>query len=258
MKFFINNCYLKLLLIFYFSFFSFKNVMKGCNEFCDCCPDCCKKYWKKYFNKNKSGTEIINQEENNEEENNNEEKNITPENFDLNKTFEKLKNNWEKYLLEIFQTRLFPPNRDNKDKYKKEFQDFCDQYSTKVFFESLTKDTFIEFSKKVLNDCESNYDEERDYNKIAFQEYTQGLLKNENTFLIYALLTNGDENNISNKIFNNITCETYSFHEDSKKSVISNLIDIFKRQIIETIKNEVNKNKKIEQEIISEKKEKIK
>ena len=105
MKFFINNCYLKLLLIFYFSFFSFKNIMKGCEEFCDCCPDCYKKYWKKYFNKNKSGTEIINQEENNEEK-----KNITPENFDLDKTFEKLKKNWEKYLLEIFQTRLFPPN----------------------------------------------------------------------------------------------------------------------------------------------------
>ena len=84
------------------------------------------------------------------------------------------------------------------------------------------------------------------------------MLKDENIFLIYTLLTNGDENNISNKIFNNITCKTYSFHEDSKKSVISNLIDIFKRQIIETIKNEVNNNKKIEQEIISEKKEKIK
>ena len=102
-KIFINDRYLKLLLIFYFSFFSFKNFMKGCEEICDCCPDCCKKYWNKYFNKNKQEREII-QEEEEEKENYKEEKNITPKNFTPDKTLKKLKTNWKTYLLVIFKT----------------------------------------------------------------------------------------------------------------------------------------------------------
>lgn len=227
--------------------------MKGCEGICDCCPDCCKKYWNKHFNKNKSRIEIINKKENNEENNNaykkegnknkkeddddeeeiyKEEKNITQDNFTLEKTLEKLKNNWETYLLEIFRTRLYLLNA--KEKYENAFQDFCENYSPKTFFESLTGDMFIEFYKKVLDNCKLIY-EGGNYDSRALQEYKNGLLKKENTFLIYALLTDGDEKNIYNKIFNNIKCTMYS-DKGFKENIIGYLIDAFKRQIIETIK----------------------
>lgn len=45
--------------------------------------------------------------------NNEDEKKITPENFTPIKTLGKLQTNWETYLLEIFKTRLFPPNSDD-------------------------------------------------------------------------------------------------------------------------------------------------
>lgn len=227
--------------------------MKGCEGICDCCPDCCKKYWNKHFNKNKSRIEIINKKENNEENNNaykkegnknkkeddddeeeiyKEEKNITQDNFTLEKTLEKLKNNWKTYLLEIFRTRLYLLNA--KEKYENAFQDFCENYSPKTFFESLTGDMFIEFYKKVLDNCKLIY-EGGNYDSRALQEYKNGLLKKENTFLIYALLTDGDEKNIYNKIFNNIECTMYS-DKGFKENIIGYLIDAFKRQIIETIK----------------------
>lgn len=124
-KIFIYNCHLKPLLIFYFSFFLFKNFGKGCKRVYDCYPDCCKKYWNKYFNKNKPWIKPIKKEVN---VNNNfnpinydedeklknflitydinekylEEENITPENFDLNKTLKNYKQ-WDgTYLLTIF------------------------------------------------------------------------------------------------------------------------------------------------------------
>lgn len=227
--------------------------MKGCEGICDCCPDCCKKYWNKHFNKNKSRIEIINKKENNEENNNaykkegnknkkeddddeeeiyKEEKNITQDNFTLEKTLEKLKNNWKTYLLEIFRTRLYLLNA--KEKYENAFQDFCENYSPKTFFESLTGDMFIEFYKKVLDNCKLIY-EGGNYDSRALQEYKNGLLKKDNTFLIYALLTDGDEKNIYNKIFNNIECTMYS-DKGFKENIIGYLIDAFKRQIIETIK----------------------
>ena len=96
-----------------------------------------------------------------------------------------------------------------------------------------------------------------DYNNDALQEYKKGLLKDENTFLIYALLTDGDENNICNEIFKKIRCETYN-DEERKKDVIENLIDTFKRKIIKTIKGEVIKNRKIEEGIYLGIKENIK
>ena len=61
------------------------------------------------------------------------------------------------------------------------------------------------------------------------------MLKDENTFLIYALLTNRKEQNISNKILKEIECKILS-DEERKEDVIENLIDTFKRKIIKTIK----------------------
>jgi len=260
-KIFINNCYLKLLLIFYFSFFSFKNFMKGCGEVCDCCPDCCKKYWNKYFNKNKQEREII-QEEEEEKENYKEEKNITPKNFTPDKTLKKLKTNWKTYLLVIFKTRLFPHNSNNGDIYEKRFQDFCKKYYPKTFFEFLTEETFVDFSKKVLDNCKFENEIGVDnslniYDVSAFNEYKDGLLEAENKFLIYALLTDGDEKNICNKILEKIRCTIYN-DEGIKMGIIGNLIDIFKRQIIETIKGEVIENRKIEERIYLDIKERIK
>lgn len=73
------------------------------------------------------------------------------------------------------------------------------------------------------------------------------MLKDENTFLIYALLTNGKEQNISNKILKEIECKILS-DEERKEDVIENLIDTFKRKIIKTIKETAN-NRKIEKGI---------
>ena len=73
------------------------------------------------------------------------------------------------------------------------------------------------------------------------------MLKDENTFLIYALLTNRKEQNISNKILKEIECKILS-DEERKEDVIENLIDTFKRKIIKTIKETAN-NRKIEKGI---------
>ena len=73
------------------------------------------------------------------------------------------------------------------------------------------------------------------------------MLKDENTFLIYTLLTNGKEQNISNKILKEIECKILS-DEERKEDVIENLIDTFKRKIIKTIKETAN-NRKIEKGI---------
>lgn len=75
--------------------------------------------------------------------------------------------------------------------------------------------------------------------------------------MIYALLTDGDGNNICNEIFKKIICETYN-DEERKIGIIRNLIDTFKKQIIETIKGEVFKNRKIEEGIYLGIKENIK
>lgn len=69
------------------------------------------------------------------------------------------------------------------------------------------------------------------------------MLKDENTFLIYALLTNRKEQNISNKILKEIECKILS-DEERKEDVIENLIDTFKRKIIKTIKKTVNNRKR--------------
>ena len=243
--------------------------MKGCGEVCDCCPNCFKEYWNKYFNKNKPGTEII-KEKGDEKENNNEgkkenykdEKKITPENFTPIKTLGKLQTNWETYLLEIFKTRLFPPNSNDDDIYEKKFQDFCKKYYPKTFFEFLTEETFIDFSKKVLDNCkfenEIGVDNSLNIHDVsAFNEYKKGLSQDENKFLIYALLTDGDEGNIFNIILNRIRCTIYN-DEGIKIGIIRNLIDTFKKQIIETIKGEVIENRKIEEGIYLGIKERIK
>ena len=69
---------------------------------------------------------------------------------------------------QFFKTRLFPPDNNDEGKYKEEFKIFYKEYFPITFFESLTKNSFIEFYQKVLDNCQLNYGK-NDYNNEPYK-----------------------------------------------------------------------------------------
>lgn len=176
-----------------------------------------------------------------------EEKNITEDIFSLNNTLEKLKNNFGTYLLEIFKTRLFPTDK-NEDKYKNEFMKFYSDYPIDVFKNTLIiEDSLLNFYRQILQKVKPN--KLNDTNeKQAFEIYKEKLLQEQHRYLGYALLTDGNDAKIIEKIYEQIECKIFSDAKRLKEKIIPPLIGSFKDNIVEIIKDffqeqlNVNKN----------------
>ena len=192
-----------------------------------------KEEWKKFL------------EDNSIQEEYEEEKYITEDNFSFENTLEKLKNNFGTYLLEIFKTRLFPIE-DNRYEYKNEFMKFYTECKIESWTSIWDREYLQDFYKKIFQKVKS--DELDEYKKKAFEIYKEGLLQEEHLYLGYALLTDGDEAKIIEKIHGQIECAIFQDADRLKNNIIPPLINSFKHNIVEIIKDSfqeqlnVNKN----------------
>ena len=187
-------------------------------------------------------------EDNSIQERYEEAKNITEDIFSLDNTLEKLKNNFGTYLLEIFKTRLFPED-ENKDKYKykNEFMNFYTEYNIGSLKDIWDGDYLQDFYKKIFQKVKYNKLEDT-YEKQAFEIYKKELLQEQHRYLGYALLTDGNEDKIIEKIYEQIECNIFGDERRLKDNIIPPLIGSFKNNIVEIIKDSfqeqlnVNKN----------------
>ena len=146
-----------------------------------------------------------------------EEKIINQENFSLENTLVKLRNNFGTYLLEIFKTRLFPTN-ENGDKYKNEIMAFYEKYNIATWISFLTEESFNTFYENI---CKmTSYELDPDIN-----EQCRKLLLDDK-YLGFALLSNGDENQILD-----VFCDKIDSYLYNKKDIIGTFICCFKRNI---------------------------
>ena len=196
----------------YFNRNSIENIRKDLKALQDLCSKAEIITFDDFYKKNEEWKKFL--EENRIKEKYEEEKNITPENFSLDNTLEKLKNNFGTYLLEIFKTRLYPIN-ENGEKYKKDFMNFYSDYQIDVFKNTLIiEGSLLNFYRQILQKVKLD-DDDRNRN-MAFNIYKNALLTQNYLYLGYALLTDGDEKNISDKINEEIECKIYS-DSDKKK-----------------------------------------
>lgn len=173
-----------------------------------------------------------------------EEKIINQENFSLENTLVKLRNNFGTYLLEIFKTRLFPTN-ENGDKYKNEIMAFYEKYNIATWISFLTEESFNTFYENI---CKmTSYELDPDIN-----EQCRKLLLDDK-YLGFALLSNGDENQILDVFCDKINSLLYN-----KKDIIGTFICCFKRNIVEAIKKSINQNLEIENDLKKNNSENIK
>lgn len=197
-----------------------------------------------FYKKNEEWKKFLN--ENNIQEKYVEEKNITPEFFSLGNTLVKLKNNFGTYLLEIFKARLYPVDEnEDKYKYKNEFMEFYKEYNIAAWISSLTEELFTPFYKKICEMTSGGL-----HNDIDKQCRNLLLI---NKSLGFALLSDGDENQILNVLDNNI-----NFVDNMQRKLIANFIDHFKRNIVEAIKKSINENLEIENDLKKNNSENIK
>ena len=183
-------------------------------------------------------------EDNSIQERYEEAKNITEDIFSLDNTLEKLKNNFGTYLLEIFKTRLFPTDK-NEDKYKNEFMAFYEKYNIATWISFLTEESFNTFYENI---CKmTSYELDPDIN-----EQCRKLLLDDK-YLGFALLSNGDENQILDVFCDKIVSYLYN-----KKDIIGTFICCFKRNIVEVIKKSINQNLEIENDLKKNNSENIK
>ena len=177
-----------------------------------------------------------------------EEKIINQENFSLENTLGKLRNNFGTYLLEIFKTRLFPVDEnEDKYKYKNEFMEFYKEYNIGSLKDIWDGDYLQDFYKKIFQKVKYNKLEDT-YEKQAFEIYKKELLQEQHRYLGYALLTDGNEDKIIEKIYEQIECNIFGDERRLKDNIIPPLIGSFKNNIVEIIKDSfqeqlnVNKN----------------
>ena len=173
-----------------------------------------------------------------------EEKIINQENFSLENTLVKLRNNFGTYLLEIFKTRLFPTN-ENGDKYKNEIMAFYEKYNIATWISFLTEESFNTFYENICKMTSGGLNKDIDVNCRNL------LLINKS--LGFALLSDGDENQILNVFYNNI-----DFVDNMQQKLIANFIDHFKRNIVTAIKESINQNLEIENDLKKNNSENIK
>ena len=173
-----------------------------------------------------------------------EEKIINQENFSLENTLVKLRNNFGTYLLEIFKARLYPRDK-NGNKYKKEFMEFYREYNIAIWIPSLTERSFNPFYEKICKMTSGGLHNDID------EQCRKLLLTNKS--LGFALLSDGDENQILNVLDNNI-----NFVDNMQRKLIANFIDHFKRNIVEAIKKSINENLEIENDLKKNNSENIK
>ena len=226
----------------YFARNSIEKIRKDLKELQDLCSKAGIINFDDFYKKNEEWERFL--EENGIHKQYVEEQNITEDNFSLENTLEKLRNNFGTYLLDIFKTRLFPTNK-NGDKYKKEFMEFYKKYNIATWISSLTKESFTPFYNKI---CEKTSN--------GLEDDINGKCRNlllADEYLGFALLSDGDEDRIVNAFCNNID----SF-DNMKVNLIALFIDLFKRNIIEAIKDSVNENLKIDKDLKQNKSEEIK
>ena len=229
----------------YFNTYLIEKIRKDWEELQDLCSKADIITFDDFYKKNEEWGKFL--EENDIHETYKEEKYITPENFSLENTLEKLRNNFGTYLLEIFKTRLFPVDA-NGEKYKKDFMNFYSDYQIDVFKNTLIiEDSLLNFYRQILQKVTLDDDDDRNRN-MAFNIYKKALLTQNYLYLGYALLTDGDEVNIIEKIHRQIKCAIFKDEDRLKKKIIPPLINSFKHNIVEIIKDSfqeqlnVNKN----------------
>ena len=201
--------------------------------------------WKKFLNENNIQEKYV------------EEKNITQEKFSLGNTLVKLENNFGTYLLEIFKTRLYPTNK-NGDKYKNEFMKFYSDYQIDVFKNTLIiEDFFPDFCRQILQKVKLDYNDDENKN-IALNIYKNALCEENYLYLGYALLTDGDESSISDEINGKIKCNIFTDANRLKEEIISPLINSFKHNIVEIIKDSLQEQLNVNKNLQKNKSEEIK
>ena len=226
----------------YFVRNSIEKIRKDLKELQDLCSKAGIINFDDFYKKNEEWERFL--EENGIHKQYEEEKIITPEKFSLDNTLEKLKNNFGTYLLEIFKTRLFPTDK-NEDKYKNEFMAFYEKYNIATWISFLTEESFNTFYENI---CKmTSYELDPDIN-----EQCRKLLLDDK-YLGFALLSNGDENQILDVFCDKIVSYLYN-----KKDIIGTFICCFKRNIVEVIKKSINQNLEIENDLKKNNSENIK
>lgn len=226
----------------YFVRNSIEKIRKDLKELQDLCSKAGIINFDDFYKKNEEWKKFL--EYNSIQERYEEEKIITPEKFSLDNTLEKLKNNFGTYLLEIFKTRLFPTDK-NEDKYKNEFMAFYEKYNIATWISFLTEESFNTFYENI---CKmTSYELDPDIN-----EQCRKLLLDDK-YLGFALLSNGDENQILDVFCDKIVSYLYN-----KKDIIGTFICCFKRNIVEVIKKSINQNLEIENDLKKNNSENIK
>ena len=230
----------------YFNTNSIEKIQKDLKELQDFCSKAKIITFDDFYKKNEEWENFL--ENNRIQEEYEEEKNITQENFSLDNTLEKLKNNFGTYLLEIFKTRLFPMNKnEDKYKYKNEFMNFYTEYNIGSLKDIWDREYLQDFYEKIFQKVKSNKLEDPN-EKQTFEIYKEGLLQEQHLYLGYALLTDGDEAKIIEKIHGQIECAIFQDADRLKNNIIPPLINSFKHNIVEIIKDSfqeqlnVNKN----------------
>lgn len=231
----------------YFERNSIENIQKDLEDLQDLCRKAGIISLDVFYEKNEKWKKFL--EDNSIQERYEEEKNITEDIFSLNNTLEKLKNNFGTYLLEIFKTRLYPVN-ENEDEYKNEFMNFYSDYPIDVFKNTLIiEDSLLNFYRQILQKVKPNRLNDTN-EELAFEIYKEGLLQEQHLYLGYALLTDGDEVNIIEKIHGQIKCAIFKDEDRLKKKIIPPLINSFKHNIVEIIKDslqeQLNFNKNLQ------------
>lgn len=206
-----------------------------------------------FYEKNEKWGKFL--EENGIHEEYKEEKNITEDIFSLDNTLEKLKNNFGTYLLEIFKTRLFPINK-NWDEYKNEFMKFYSDYNIGSLKDIWDGEYLQDFYEKIFQKVKSDSHDENE--KQAVEIYKEGLLQEDHLYLGYALLTDGDETKIIEKIHGQIRCTIFTQAAKLKNTIIPPLINSFKHNIIEIIKDSFQEQLNVNKNLQKNKSEEIK
>ena len=226
----------------YFVRNSIEKIRKDLKELQDLCSKAGIINFDDFYKKNEEWERFL--EENGIHKQYVEEQNITEDNFSLENTLEKLRNNFGTYLLEIFKTRLFPTDK-NEDKYKNEFMAFYEKYNIATWISFLAEESFNTFYENI---CKmTSYELDPDIN-----EQCRKLLLDDK-YLGFALLSNGDENQILDVFCDKIVSYLYN-----KKDIIGTFICCFKRNIVEVIKKSINQNLEIENDLKKNNSENIK
>ena len=231
----------------YFVRNSIEKIRKDLKELQDLCSKAGIINFDDFYKKNEEWERFL--EENGIHKQYEEEKIITPEKFSLDNTLEKLNNNFGTYLLEIFKTRLFPVDEnEDKYKYKNEFMEFYKEYNIGSLKDIWDEEYLQDFYEKIFQKVKCDMLDKNE--KQAIEIYKEGLLQEEHLYLGYALLTDGDETKIIEKIHGQIRCAIFTQAAKLKDIIIPPLINSFKHNIVEIIKDsfqeQLNGNKNLQ------------